>query len=300
MSYFYRSSACKALSLATVFLSALRYLNLALPSSLLAPFPSKLLATLTPAHPYFILPLLVLWKYRIVERRLGTCQFIQLIFFGTLISLLITRVTHLALAPAEKEPIHILLSLICVLYPVFLAELPLQPDIVSFLVSENALVTFLLIQTVLIEANSARAALTSIIVGAIIEQSWSSLNSYLTFPKKLKEFGELIFKWFPDKTPPRLPLSGATLEVQRSQLMDNLEARGRGQGFPNFPIPQARVRPRFRPPVPNTDALPPQVSEEKIQQLCDMGFNRENAMIALTHSGGEVELAAAILIAEKS
>ena len=316
MSYFYRTPACKALCLASLLLPAVRYLNTALPHSPATAVTSKLLSTLTPAYPYCILPLIILWKYRVVERRLGTWQFIQLSFFGTLISLLLTRASHVFISPKEDEITQIFLSLICVLFPLFLAELPLQLDALSLLVSENALVSLILLQSLLIETGCRRPAVVSVAVGAILELSWRALHHsfYLSLPVKLKELGETLFRWFPDDRPPRPPLSGATLEVQRSQIMDMQEARFRNTPHQNplagwiggrrwagnMPRPRPRVIQRMPAPAANDNSLPPNVTPEKVQQLCDMGFDRDNSMIALSHSGGEVELAATILIAEKN
>ncbi|KAI6657603.1 Ubiquitin-associated domain-containing protein 2 [Oopsacas minuta] len=318
MSYFYRTPACKALSLAVIAFSAFRYVNTALLHNPTTSLVTRLLATLTPSYPYCILPLIILWKYRVIERRLGSWQFIQLLFYGTLISLLLARVSRLFIAATEDEITHVFLSLICVLFPLFLAELPLQLDVVSLLVSENALLLFILIQALMLEENCIRAAVVSIAVGIILEQSWRTLHRsyYLSLPDKLREVGETLFKWFPDNRPPAIPWSGATLEVQRSQIMDHQEARlrnvpqqiplggwmGRRRWMGNIPRQRPRVN-RALPaaPIPRNDtALPLNVTQEKVQQLSDMGFDRANSMIALSHSGGEVDLAAAILIAEKS
>ena len=316
MSYFYRTPACKALCLASLMLPAIRYINTALLHSPATAVASKLLTTLTPVYPYCILPLTILWKYRVVERRLGTWQFIQLSFFGTLISLLLTRASHVFISPTEDEITHVFLSLICVLFPLFLAELPIQLDAVSLLVSENALVSFILLQSLLLEASCRRPAVVSVAVGAMLEQSWRALHRsfYLSLPLKLKELGETLFRWFPDDRPPRPPLSGATLEVQRSQIMDLQEARFRNipqqnplagwmgrQWAGNMPRPRPRPLQRMPAPAANNDgSLPPNVTQEQLQQLIDMGFDRANSLIALSHSGGEVELAATILIAEKN
>ena len=318
MSYFYRTPACKALCIASLFLPAVRYLNAALPRSPATAMTHKLLATLTPSSSYCILPLLIiLWKYRVVERRLGTWQFIQLSFFGTLISVLISRASHVFISPTEDEITNIFISLICVLFPLFLAELPIQLEAISLLVSENALVGLILLQFLLLEPSSRRSSVVSVAVGGILELSWCALHQsfYLSLPEKLKEMGESLFKWFPDDRPPRNPLSGATLEAQRSQIMDLQEANFRNiaqqnhlpgwiggrRWAGNVPRPRPRAPQRLPNPAANLNAsLPPNVTEEKLQQLCDMGFDRANSLIALSHSGGEVELAATILIAEKN
>lgn len=313
MSYFYRTPACKALSLATVAFSVLRYLNTALPHTLATSVLAKLLAPLTPSYPYCILPLVILWKYRVLERRLGSWQFIQLSFYGTLISLLLTHVSRVFLASREGEIMQVFLSLICVLFPSFLAELPLQIDLASMIVSENVLLLLALLQTLMLEENCVRSAVISIVVGMILEQSWQVLHKtyYLYLPDKLRTIGESLFKWFPDNTPPPVRWSGATLETQRSQIIDHQENRLRNhQPFQlgNWMGRRHHMRnigrgPLPTPPAPaadNDNALPPNVTQEKVQQLSDMGFDRANSMIALSHSGGEVELAAAILLAEKS
>ena len=313
MSYFYRTPACKALSLATVAFTVIRYLNTALPNTPATSVLAKLLAPLTPSYPYCILPLIILWKYRVLERRLGSWQFIQLSFYGTLICLLLTRVSRVFLASREGEITQVFLSLVCVLFPPFLAELPLQIDLASLIISENALLFFVLLQTLMLEENCVRSAVISIVVGMVLEQSWQILHKtyYLCLPERLRQVGETLFKWFPDNTPPLVRWSGATLETQRSQIIDHQENRLRNHQqfqFGNWMGRRHQTRnvrrgPLPTPPAPaaeNYDVLPPNVTQEKVQQLSDMGFDRVNSMIALTHSGGEVELAAAILLAEKS
>ena len=313
MSYFYRTPACKALSLATIAFSVIRYLNTALPHTPATSVLAKLLAPLTPSYPYCILPLIILWKYRVLERRLGSWQFIQLSFYGTLISLLLTRVSRVFLASREGEITQVLLSLICVLFPPFLAELPFQIDLASLIVSENVLLFLVMLQTLMLEENCVRSAVVSIVIGIVLEQSWQILHKtyYLFLPEKLREVGETLFKWFPDNTPPPVRWSGATLETQRSQIIAHQENHLRNPQhfqFGNWMGRRQQMRNRRRDPLPippaptpdNYDALPPNVTLEKVQQLCDMGFDRANSMIALSHSGGEVELAAAILLAEKS
>jgi hypothetical protein len=56
------------------------------------------------------------------------------------------------------------------------------------------------------------------------------------------------------------------------------------------PVPQSR--PHAAPPV----AAPP-VSEDAIDALCQMGFDRRDAIAALQHGGGDVTLAAELLLA---
>lgn len=320
MGYFYKSPVCKVLLITSITSTSLLYIlhhtTVISSTSLLL----RLLPKFSPIYPYSILLWIAIWKYRALERRCGTWQFVQFIFYASTVTLLITYVMRLV---ALKYSNYALISsFVYALLPMFISEMPFQNNLGSILISDHSALTTLLAYMCVSNLELQAANLISVAVSIVLWHYWPTLHNkfYLKLPERLRLITKKLFWWISDSAPPKEQVNGATLEIQRIQIMDREENRlrrlnnrrlmnpinvganilNRFQGNHEADLADARRRIRHADSIPDTHQLQENVTPEKIDSLVDMGFERPNAMIALTHSGGDVDLAATILLAERN
>ncbi|XP_071838945.1 ubiquitin-associated domain-containing protein 2-like isoform X2 [Apostichopus japonicus] len=300
-----------------------------------------------------ILVLLLIFNFRILERRYGSRKFASCILATSIMGSFLNLSLLGALYWWGYSPTVIhsgLIGTLGSLYVPFFCDIPnniiprqaagaggINP--LMQMLTGKTLVYLLGLQLAISSACAPYQLITGILAGVLYRANFLGVQSYIVIPKFIAKWSSTLVGSLIDSGPPKTDPypQGATLEIQRQMRTDYLEQRwmlmqarqnrpGRmvqrhqiGSPFNLFRRPQNRPLPptpfQFAPRAemngnrpgnenlnPNgpssSSAGPPPVvvSEERVQQLVDMGFNSSDVRTALQASNNDISLATNILL----
>jgi len=242
-----------------------------------------------------ILALVLIYFFRVFERRFGSLKFSSNLFlcWGLTVSL------ELALSPLIDLPLSPgPLSIILPLFVPFYYQIPLtsSAQFGPVNVSTKSLTYLLGLQLSLTSSSTIITTLLSLITGCVV--FLTPLSHKFKFPSLLASLVDRVFGPIFKSGPPHTgsSLIGATLEIQRTQQAEAIEQqlmRSRAARF-NVPIGGRQMRldemwrggqnERRRDIV--VDASP-----EMVAVLTDMGFSRQRAEAALVQNNNDIDQA---------
>lgn len=277
---------------------------------------------------------LLIYYFRVFERRLGSKKFASHLFATSLISLalqvpliLLIRSTgwssyhHGHLPPGPY-------GLIFPLFVPYLCDIPrmTRTHILGIPITGKTLTYLVGLQVCSTSFPTAVAAFCSIAAGLLYRWNVLKIQDWLVIPDWLARLTNLTLGRLLSSSPPADGPMGATLEIQRQEQMERLEhqmllqrsrdgppRQNTGQGYAERLVgPEmqwgeqgANGHPRRRRAndFPNlfnpnearpNNRVPP--SEENVTFLTSMGFSRDRVMRALQTTGNNVEAAANLLV----
>lgn len=296
-----------------------------------------------------VLVLLLVYSFRIFERRYGSRKFASHLLATSILSssLNVSALCLLHWLGYEIPKVHsgILGTVAGLFVPMFMEipniSLDIRPGNVPLmqLLTSKMLVYLIGAQLAASSACAPVQFLTGILAGILYRANFLGVKSYIVVPKLLATWTNKLLSFVFESRPPRTdpyPM-GATLDIQRQIRADYVEQRwlllqarqnrqariGQRRQFAPFnffqrqqqrPLPPTpfQFTPRaevngnqfggtnHNPNAPSTSGLPPPVvvSEERVQQLVDMGFNSSDVRSALQASNNDISLATNILLRE--
>ncbi|KAF7662246.1 hypothetical protein LDENG_00241350 [Lucifuga dentata] len=276
---------------------------------------------------------LLIYNFRIFERRFGTRKFASFLLGTWCLSalmdfLLVQAFQFLFEYEVEQLPAG-LLSPVFSLFVPFYASIPKMPvtQILGQIdITNKSLVYIVGLQLLTSSPFMWLIALSGLSAGGLYHSNVLQLQKLLFVPAWLSHLGQYILEPLFSSSQPtgETPLGmGATLDVQRQQRMDLLdqqlllaqynEARRNTRHQPQAGLlqwtrlfPSLRHRGQNRPPVhPQAQMQPsPQaplldnspVAEEQVARLVEMGFSRIDALEALRASNNDINMATNFLL----
>ncbi|ELU15058.1 hypothetical protein CAPTEDRAFT_221027 [Capitella teleta] len=245
---------------------------------------------------------ILLYHFRIFERRFGSRKFASYLFTSFTLSLLIEAIflyfsplLSISLDPMPSGPV----AMVCCMFLPYFCDVPRVPitRMLGIPITGKSLTYILGLQLCSTSLESAILMAIGILAGAIGRVS--TLSKRIIIPQIVaracnKILGGILQSPAPNDSSSAI---GATLEIQRQQQVEQLEQqmawsqmqqRGNRNAFNlgelfqnNFPAEPAAPA----APAPVQHAEP---TEEQIQQLIDMGFQRERVMGALQENNNDV------------
>ncbi|CAN7997084.1 unnamed protein product [Ixodes hexagonus] len=279
---------------------------------------------------------LLIYYFRVFERRYGSHKFASFLLAASVVSTLLELSSIYALRHFEV-PLSLFPSgpyaLVFALFVNYFLDIPrvAQSYILGIPVTGKTLTYLLGLQVISTSKETAICGLCSLVAGALCRWNVLYLGSLLRVPWWVgrlcsSSVGRLLRSGAPQEGP--LPM-GATLDIQRQQQAELLEmqllhrrAAARSASLPHRRPSSAGVSrqqmaqgysERLIPNlddqdswdnIVNTGAYETQAniltaqSEEQVQTLMDMGFNRESVLRALRDSNNDVHLATTLLLNE--
>lgn len=271
--------------------------------------------------------LLLLYYFRIFERRYGTRKFVSYLLATGLMSLSLELGLLFAsaklgiphIAPFPAGPYGIVFSL----FVAYTMDIPRATftHILGMPVTGKTFTYLLGLQMACGSTQAICAAACGLLSGTLYRLNFAHIQTWLRVPMAVARACHVVLgQWLdPPSAAPALPLNmGATLELQQQQLREQLEEQvaaaamagggpagfGRGGGHNRFfggggpfgaPADAdqfGRLR-RRHPPTP-PPIVPP--SEDQIAKLVEMGFPREQAVSALQRTSNDLQSATVLLL----
>jgi len=244
--------------------------------------------------------LILVYYFRIFERRLGSRKFASHLIAMTTLSGILEWVITSALVTFSPKVTSGILTVgpFGAVFPWFVfyyADVPplTSTSFLGFRMSSK-FITFLLgFQIIAGSVPNTIVAFSALVAGWLVRSNFMWVQNFLAVPKIVANSTQTILGWLVDSSAPEQGAIGATLEIQRSQQMEALEqhfiqqqARMNVRRPPNQPF-----RPRAQPAQPA-----PEPTEANITLLIDMGFPRQQAIDALREAHNDLQTATAILL----
>jgi len=273
--------------------------------------------------------LILLYQFRIFERRYGSrnfsSQLLATSFFTTFIELLIA----LGLSSISEKPYplgSLALGPFCLVLPLFINyfnEIPVLRSSgagsLTSSISSKSMFYIIGAQVAFSSTENASVFVASIIAGFLVRKNFLWAKQWIRVPKIVASVTDKLFGWLVNtEAPSTSELLGATLEIQRTQtaeLMEQrmirqqqnmFEERNRrvnrvGQGFQEQLVNNHQF---FQRQMPNIGAggeaiggnAPAEPLEQNVQTLVDMGFPRERVVAALRQCGNDIQSATLVLL----
>ncbi|ODN03734.1 Ubiquitin-associated domain-containing protein 2 [Orchesella cincta] len=327
---FYKAPVCKGL-LGCMFLTCTaihvpmiahlrQYLACQIPQVIISGQIWRLLfSRLTYVHTKdLICSALVIYYFRIFERRMGSRKFSSYLLGTCTIATILEICTIMLLSQFEID-YHSggylppgLYGLIFPLYVNYFLDIP-RIAVSSFIgiPVTGKTVTYLLgLQIASTSHATVISALCGLVSGILYRKNIFKVQKWLVVPCFIAKSFDKLFGWLLNSSEPKYKQMGATLELQRQEQTDLLEQQyyynrtqefrqQRGQGYSERLVDDGMnadgilgyfLRQRQRP----TDNMEP--SQENIQILVDMGFEHARAVEALRSSSNDLETATSILL----
>jgi len=245
--------------------------------------------------------LVLIYYFRIFERRLGSRKFAShLIAMAVLSGLIEYLMTSLFLMFNTKAISGILSTgpygIVLPWFVFYMSDIPsLNSTSVFGFTMSNKIMTYLLgLQVALGSSQNFIMAMSALVAGIIVKTNALWVQNVLAVPKWLSKSSHMLLGWIIDSSQPEQGAIGATLDIQRSQQMEALEqyqiqqqTRMNARRLPN----QA-----FRQRIPQRPAVAPEPTEANITLLGDMGFPRQQAIDALREAHNDLSTATSILL----
>ncbi|XP_066516349.1 ubiquitin-associated domain-containing protein 2 isoform X2 [Hoplias malabaricus] len=273
---------------------------------------------------------LLIYNFRIFERRFGSRKFASFLFGTWVLSGLLDFILAEALHYCFELPVDVLpaglLGPVFALFVPFFYTIP-RVQVTQLLgyisITNKSLVYIVGLQLLTSSAYMWVLALGGVMSGLLYYNNVLAVQRYLQVPQWLAYCGSLVLEPLFSGTEPRAesPLGmGATLDIQRQQRMDMMDqqlllsqlaqlrrnAQHQQQvGLLNWNrfFPGLRHRGQNRPHVQPHPPQPPQpqpadtpVAEEQVARLMEMGFSRVDAQEALRASNNDINMATYFLL----
>uniref|UniRef100_A0A8D3B480 UBA domain containing 2 n=1 Tax=Scophthalmus maximus TaxID=52904 RepID=A0A8D3B480_SCOMX len=266
---------------------------------------------------------LLIYNFRIFERRFGTRKFASFLLGTWCLSVLMDFLLAQAFQflfdyEVEELPAGLLAPVFSLFVPFYLSipRMPVTQVLGHVHITNKSLVYVVGLQ---VSPCSAAVSECASISGGLYYSDVLLLHRFLFVPAWLSRVGRVLVEPLFSSSQPssETPLGmGATLDIQRQQRMDLLdqqlllaqyhEARSSTRQQPQAGLlqwtrlfPSLRLRGQNRPPVqprPQAHTQPPQlepspVAEEQVALLVEMGFSRIDALEALRASNNDINMA---------
>ncbi|KAM6916154.1 ubiquitin-associated domain-containing protein 2 [Xenentodon cancila] len=278
---------------------------------------------------------LLIYNFRIFERRFGTRKFASFLLGTWCLSalmdfLLVCVFQHLFDYEVEELPAGLLAPVFSLFVPFYLSipRMPVTQILGHIHITNKSLVYIVGLQLLTSSPFMWLLALSGLISGALYHSNVLWLQKILFVPAWVSCIGRYILEPVFSSSQPssETPVGmGATLDIQRQQRMDLLDqqlllaqyndARRNARHQPQAGLlqwsrlfPSLRHRGQNRPPVqPRPQAQthqstqPPlldnsHVAEEQVARLVEMGFSRTDALEALRASNNDINMATNFLL----
>ncbi|XP_068597570.1 ubiquitin-associated domain-containing protein 2 [Brachionichthys hirsutus] len=278
---------------------------------------------------------LLIYNFRIFERRFGTRKFASFLLGAWCVSALVDFLLAQAFQflfdyEVEELPAGLLAPIFSLFVPFYLLipRIPVTQVLAHIHVTNKTLVYIVGLQLLTSSPFMWLLALSGLITGGLYYHNALWLQKLIFVPLWLSRIGRYILEPLfssshPDK---ETPLGmGATLDIQRQQRMDLLdqqlllaqysEARRNSRQQPPSGLwarlfPSLRHRGHNQPPMqpqPHPEAQTPSstqpplfdsspVAEEQVSRLVEMGFSRIDALEALRASNNDINMATNFLL----
>ncbi|KAL1440885.1 hypothetical protein MTO96_009056 [Rhipicephalus appendiculatus] len=278
---------------------------------------------------------LLIYYFRIFERRYGSRKFASFLFTASAVATLLElasiytlRHFDVPLSPFPSGPYALVFSL----FVNYLLDIPrvTQSYVLGIPVTGKTLTYLLGLQVLSTSKETAICGLCSLVAGVICRWNLLWVGSILRVPSWMARLcGATIGRLMRSSPPREEPFMGATLDIQRQQQAEMLErqlllqhARGSrtpphmaaaamgmsrqqmAQGYAERLVPSLDDHETWNNML-NTEAYESRnnipnghSTEEQVQTLVDMGFERQNVVRALRNSNNDVHLATTYLLNE--
>jgi len=268
--------------------------------------------------------LILLYQFRVFERRYGSRNFTSHIIATSVITALAEILLTQAYSSLSGNSHHLPITSFAIgpfgaILPLFVNyffEIPSLSNLNMFSISSKSMFYLIGGQVALSSTNHSIVFVASLLAGLWMRNNLFMVKKWIRVPVLLASLTDRLFGWMVRSGEPssKSELLGATLEIQRTQAAELMEQRMMrqqqvlfeernrrmnrvGQGFQ-----EQLVNNQFFPQRPGDRAVPPilrrgpEPSEENIQMLVDMGFDRGRVMQALRQTGNDVQSATAVLL----
>ncbi|KAL6102024.1 ubac2 [Pungitius sinensis] len=278
---------------------------------------------------------LLIYNFRIFERRFGTRKFASFLLatwcLSALTDLLLAQAFHFLFDyEVEELPAGLLAPVFSLFVPFYwlIPRVPVTQVLGQIHITNKSLVYIVGLQLLTSSPFMWLLALSGLIAGALYHSNVLWMQKLLFVPACVSFIGRYILEPIFSSSQPssETPLGmGATLEIQRQQRMDVLDqqlllAQYNESTRNNRPQPPSGLfgwtrlfstlrqrgpnRPPVRPPPqaqtqPSTQSPPSDPSpvvEEQVALLVEMGFSRSDALEALTASNNDINMATNFLL----
>ncbi|RWS13588.1 Ubiquitin-associated domain-containing protein 2-like protein [Dinothrombium tinctorium] len=280
---------------------------------------------------------LLLYYFRVFERRLGSHRFSvcvrstqhskfisRFLFFSIRQSYLfanfiiatsfelitVSVLKHFNVSGLEYLPSGPF-SIIFPLFINYLLDIPkvTQTHILGIPVTGKSLTYVLGLQVLSSSRGSLICSVCGLLAGIICRFNVLNVCNYLKIPKSVATVCEKLFAWLLASNPPEGEnLMGATLEIQRQQQIELIEQQmmiSRARQLRERTI-NRRSAESVLEPTPSTSSGDVShenngsitTTEEKIQTLVEMGFERQKVIEALVRTNNDINLATSVLLSE--
>ncbi|KAM6956443.1 ubiquitin-associated domain-containing protein 2 [Aplochiton taeniatus] len=281
---------------------------------------------------------LLIYNFRIFERRFGTRKFTSFLFGTWILSALVDYLLAQAFYflfqhEVEELPAGLLSPVFGLFVPFYLSipRFPVTHVLGNISITNKSLVYIVGLQLLSSSPFMWLVALSGLISGGLYHCNVVGVQRLLFVPAWLSRIGRSFLEpLFSGSVPTsEAPLGmGATLDIQRTQRMDQLDQqlllaqfnqarrnrqpqagllnwsrlfsslrqRGHNHTPEQPPTPQAQTRPSgpLLPQPPGLDHSP--VAEEQVALLVEMGFSRIDALEALRASNNDLNMATNFLL----
>ncbi|KAI0214374.1 Ubiquitin-associated domain-containing protein 2 [Lamellibrachia satsuma] len=256
---------------------------------------------------------ILLYHFRIFERRYGSYKFANFLCASFVLSLLLELsfifLTHKFDVPMTHQPLGPYGPVFSLLVPYF-CDIPrvAVTHLLGIPVTGKSFTYIIGLQMAAGSLESFMLASCGLVAGLLYRANVCKVHSILRIPAFVsllidKTLGPLVTSAAPkDEVPPY----GATLELQRQQHIEQLEQQlawaqlqprppgGNPFGFGLFGNGDERERGEPVRPAP----VPTELPEEQIERMTEMGFERDNVLRALRVANNDPGVAINILLQE--
>ncbi|XP_026165974.1 ubiquitin-associated domain-containing protein 2 [Mastacembelus armatus] len=278
---------------------------------------------------------LLIYNFRIFERRFGTRKFASFLVgtwcLSALIDVLLAQAFQLLFDyEVEELPAGLLAPVFSLFVPFYLSipRMPVTQVLGHIHITNKSLVYIVGLQMLTSSPFMWLLALSGLISGVLYHSNVLRLQKLIFVPTWLSRIGRYILEPVFSSSQPssETPLGmGATLDIQRQQRMDLLdqqlllaqfnEARRNTRQQPQAGLLQwTRLFPSLRHRGQNRTQIPPHlhaqtnqstqeplldnspVAEEQVALLVEMGFSRTDALEALRASNNDINMATNFLL----
>ncbi|XP_067006837.1 ubiquitin-associated domain-containing protein 2 [Anabrus simplex] len=268
---------------------------------------------------------LLIYYFRVFERRYGSHKFASYLLATCTIATLLETAVILGLQYLEID-IHSggylppgPYGLIFPLFVSYFFDVPrvAQTQVLGIPVTGKTLTYLLGLQVCSTSLATVISGLCGIVAGLVYRYNVLYVQRWFLIPKWLARLSNMSVGWLLRSGAPQEGAIGATLEIQRAQQLELLEQqvllnrardvrRQQGQGFAETLVGPDNYFPnengmfggffRNRRRVPEENGVQP--SEEQVQTLVEMGFERARVLSALRNSNNDIHSATNLLLHE--
>ncbi|XP_018015377.1 ubiquitin-associated domain-containing protein 2 [Hyalella azteca] len=253
---------------------------------------------------------LLMYYFRIFERRYGSHKFASYLIANQCVTTLLETVTVLSLHYAGFDLHnggHLPPGPYGLIFPLFVSyycDIPhvAQTRVLGVPITGKTLTYLLGLQLAYTSPATAISALCGVVSGLIYRHNVLYIQRLTFIPAVVGRFAAATLGPLLASAPPQETLTGATLELQRQEEMELwdqqmlMRQRGRHMQMEGDEGRRAGAELNgFLNPQP-----PPPPSEDQIQTLVAMGFDRQRVLSALRDSHNDVNTASHILLQQAS